>query len=39
MIEDIFQIVRVLGAIADYAVDEYWPWLDKNILSLGLLKD
>ncbi|KAI9775064.1 MAG: hypothetical protein M1839_001456 [Geoglossum umbratile] len=39
MIEDIFQIVRVLGTIADYAADEYWPWLDKNIPPLDLLKD
>ncbi|KAI9778260.1 MAG: hypothetical protein M1839_008284 [Geoglossum umbratile] len=34
-VEDIFQIIRVIGTIADYAVDKYWPWLDENILSSG----
>ncbi|KAI9782832.1 MAG: hypothetical protein M1839_004583 [Geoglossum umbratile] len=32
-IEGIFHILRVLGVIADYATDVYWPWLDKNILT------
>ncbi|KAI9861223.1 MAG: hypothetical protein M1813_005396 [Trichoglossum hirsutum] len=30
--ESIFQIIRVLGVVADYAVDEYWPWYKENIL-------
>ncbi|KAI9779070.1 MAG: hypothetical protein M1839_007736 [Geoglossum umbratile] len=34
-VEGISQIFRVIGAIADYAVDKYWPWLDENILSSG----
>ncbi|KAI9762284.1 MAG: hypothetical protein M1840_001428 [Geoglossum simile] len=35
--ESMFQIIRVLGAIADYAVDEYWPWFKSNILQSSAL--
>ncbi|KAI9760622.1 MAG: hypothetical protein M1840_002379 [Geoglossum simile] len=31
-IQGIYQIIKVLGATADYAVDEYWPWFENNML-------